>query len=156
MKDDRPLRKSDLDASHSVIAKTVSDFGAIVNKNNAEIIDFKRLVKDYIERADKKMDSQDEKISSQDKKIETLNEAKTTIFSSIKTTKFIGGLLITVIITMGGFIISTWSNGYNDRLDKIELDRKETLEKVLQMLNDKKNYLNYNQKETIKDIFANL
>lgn len=156
MKDDRPLRKSDLDASHSSIAKTVSEFGAIVNKNNAEIIDLKRLVKDYIERADRRMDGQDKKMDSHDDSIRDLNEAKTTIFTSVKVTRLVAGSLIGVIIVMGGFIISTWSTSYNDRLDKIELDRKETLEKVLQMLNDKKNYLNYNQKETIKDIFANL
>lgn len=147
MKDDYLLKK--IEASHTAIAKTVSDFGDKVNKTNLALNSVEIQLSDFIERIDKKMDGHDVSIKS-------LDEAKTTIFSSIKTTKFIGGLLITVIITMGGFIITTWSKGYNDRLDKIELDRKETLDKVLQMLSDKKNYLNYNQKEIIKDIFANL
>jgi hypothetical protein len=147
MKDDYLLKK--IEASHSAIAKTVSDFGDKVNKTNLALNSVEIQLSDFIERIDKKMDSHDDSIRD-------LNEAKTTIFTSVKVTRLVAGSLIGVIIVMGGFIISTWSTSYNDRLDKIELDRKETLEKVLQMLNDKKNYLNYNQKETIKDIFANL
>jgi len=147
MKDDYLLKK--IEASHTAIAKTVSDFGDKVNKTNLALNSVEIQLSDFIERIDKKMDSHDDSIRD-------LNEAKTTIFTSVKVTRLVAGSLIGVIIVMGGFIISTWSTSYNDRLDKIELDRKETLEKVLQMLNDKKNYLNYNQKETIKDIFANL
>lgn len=156
MKDDYPIRKSDLDRSHSAIAKTVSDFGDKINKTNIALNSVETKLSDFIERIDKKMDSQDKEIDSHDISIRSLDEAKTTIFTSVKVTRWVAGSLISIIIVMGGFIISTWSKSYDDRLDKIELDRKETLEKVLQMLSDKKNYLNYNQKEIIKDIFANL
>lgn len=146
---DREYLLQKIEASHLAIAKTVSDFGAVVSNNNNEIIDLKRLVSDHVEKVDKILDSHENSIK-------TLDEAKTTIFSSIATTKWVAGLLLTIIVTMGGFIVTSWSQTYNERLDKIESEKKETLDKVLQMLSDKKNYLNYKEKEMLKDIFANL
>ncbi len=144
MNDDYLLRK--IEDSHQAIAKTVSDFGAIVSNNNNEIVDLKRLVKDHVEKVDKILDSHDNSIK-------VLDEAKTTIFSSIATTKWVASLLLTVITAMGAFIVTSWSHGYDERLKKIELDRKETLDKVFQLLGDKKNYLNQVE---LKNIIANI
>lgn len=144
MQEDYLLKK--IEDSHRAIAKTVSDFGSIVNNNNNEIVDLKRLVRDHVEKVDKILDSHEESIKD-------LTQAKTTIFSSIATTKWVASVLFTVIVAMGGFIITSWAEGYDQRLSKIESERKETLDKVFQLLNDKKNYLN---QETIKSIFANL
>ena len=135
-----------LATAYQPLSKTISDLGSIVKGNNNEIIDLKRLVKDHIDVVNKKLDSHDTSI-------EDLTEAKTTIFSSIATTKWVASVLFTVIVAMGGFIITSWAEGYDQRLSKIESERKETLDKVFQLLNDKKNYLN---QETIKSIFANL
>jgi len=140
MNEDYLLKK--IEDSHQSIAKTVSDFGAIVNHNNDEIVDLKRLVKDHVEKVDKILDSHEDSISN-------LTEAKTTIFSSIATTKWVASILFTVIVAMGGFIVTTWADNYDQRLAKIESERKETLDKVFQLLNDKKNYLNQNQLESI-------
>lgn len=153
-KDDYLLKK--IEDSHQAIAKTVSDFGDKVNKTNASLASLDTKLSGFIDRIDKKFEVTDKKFEGHDESIETLNEAKTTIFTSIATTKWVAGLLLTIIITMGGFIITTWSNDYDERLKQIELERKETLDKVLQLLSDKKNYLNYQEKEFIKDIFANL
>jgi hypothetical protein len=151
MNDDYFLRK--IEDSHQAIAKTVSDFGAIVNNNNNEIVDLKRLVKDHVEKVDKILDSHDNSIK-------VLDEARTTIFSSIATTKWVASLLLTVITSMGAFIIISWSNGYDERLSKMEaeskemvIERRETLDKVFQLLTEQKKLLNQSE---LKDIIANI
>lgn len=135
--------------AYQPLSKTVSDLGDKVNKTNIGLAGIEMKMSDFIERIDKKMDSHDTSIKS-------LDEAKTTIFSSIATTKWVAGLLLTIIVTMGGFIVTSWSQSYDERISKIESEKKETLDKVLQLLSDKKNYLNYNEREMLKDIFANL
>jgi len=149
MTDDHYIKRTDLEASHSAIAKTVSAYGDAISKNNNEIIDLKRLVKDYIEKADSMLIKHDDSIN-------TLKTSDTEIRSTFKGAVWIGSVLIGAIMVMGGFIVTEWSSNYDDRLKKIEEERTQTLDKVLQMLSDKKNYLNYQEKELIKDIFANL
>lgn len=144
MNDDYLLRK--IEDSHQAIAKTVSDFGAIVSNNNNEIVDLKRLVKDHVEKVDKILDSHD-------KSIKSLDEAKTTIFTSLTTTKKVAGVLLAIIISMGGFIMKTWSEGFNERLNKIESEDRDTYKTFIKMLEDKKNYLNQSE---LKDIIANI
>lgn len=135
-----------LATAYQPLAKTVSDFGAIISNNNNEIVDLKRLVKDHVEKVDKILDSHDNSIK-------VLDEAKTTIFSSIATTKWVASLLLTIITAMGAFIVTSWSKGYDERLNKIELDRKETLDKVFQLLAEQKKLLNQVE---LKDIIANI
>lgn len=151
MNDDYLLRK--IEDSHQAIAKTVSDFGAIVSNNNNEIVDLKRLVKDHVEKVDKILDSHDNSIK-------VLDEAKTTIFSSIATTKWVASLLLTIITAMGAFIVTSWSKGYDERLSKMEaeskemaVERRETLDKVFQLLAEQKKLLNQVE---LKDIIANI
>ena len=136
MNDDYFLRK--IEDSHQAIAKTVSDFGAIVNNNNNEIVDLKRLVKDHVEKVDKILDSHDTSIKN-------LDEAKTTIFTSVKTL----WIVIPVIVVLGGYIVNQWT----ERLDNLEADRKETLDKVFQLLAEQKKLLNQGE---LKDIIANI
>jgi len=136
MNDDYFLRK--IEDSHQAIAKTVSDFGAIVNNNNNEIVDLKRLVKDHVEKVDKILDSHDTSIKN-------LDEAKTTIFTSVKTL----WIVIPVIVVLGGYIVNQWT----ERLDNLEADRKETLDKVFQLLAEQKKLLNQSE---LKDIIANI
>lgn len=138
-----------MSTAYQPLAKTVSDLGDKVNKTNIGLASIEMKMSDFIDRIDKKIDSHDASIKS-------LDEAKTTIFSSVATTKWVAGLLLTVIVTMGGFIITSWSNTFEDRLNKIDLEKKEAQDKLFQLLNDKKNYLNLNEKEMLKDIFANL
>lgn len=149
MSHDIDLLLDKMATAYQPLAKTVSDLGAVLAKNNNELIDLNRLVKDHVDKVDKILDSHEGSIKK-------LDEAKITIFSSISTTKWVAGVLLTIIMSMGGFIITTWSRSYDERLNKVEAEKKETLDKVLQMLSDKKNYLNYNEKEMLKDIFANL
>jgi len=140
MNDDYFLKK--LESSHQAIAKTVSDFGAAVSKNNDEIIDLKRLVKDFTIYSKEMLDSHD-------KSIKALDEAKTTIFSSVKTLWFV----IPTVVVLSGIIINQWTNNYDERLNKIEIEKKETLDKVFQLLETKKNYLNQSE---LKTILANI
>lgn len=146
MNEDYLLKK--IEDSHQAIAKTVSDFGDKVNKSNITIASIDTKLGDFIDRIDKK-------IATHDNDIDTLKEAKTTIFTSISTTKFVAGSLFAIITVMGGYIITTWTNTFDTRLNKIESERKETLDKVLQLLGDKKNFINIDT-EILKDIFANL
>ena len=136
MNDDYFIRK--IEDSHQAIAKTVSDFGEIVNNNNNEIVDLKRLVKDHVEKVDKILDSHDTSIKN-------LDEAKTTIFTSVKTL----WIVIPVIVVLGGYIVNQWT----ERLDNLEADRKETLDKVFQLLAEQKKLLNQGE---LKDIIANI
>lgn len=131
-----------LATAYQPLAKTVSDFGAAISKNNDEIIDLKRLVKDFTTYSKEMLDSHDNSIKS-------LNEAKTTIFSSVKML----WLIIPTVVVLSGIIINQWTNNYDERLNKIELDRKETLDKVFQLLAEQKKLLNQVE---LKDIIANI
>lgn len=88
-------------------------------------------------------------LDSHDKSIKALDEAKTTIFSSVKTLWFV----IPTVVVLSGIIINQWTNNYDERLNKIEIEKKETLDKVFQLLETKKNYLNQSE---LKTILANI
>lgn len=128
--------------AYQPLAKTVSDFGAEIKKNNDEIIDLKRLVKDFTVYSK-------EMIDSHDRSIKALDEAKTTIFTSVKAL----WIFVPVAIGLAGFGIKQWANNFESRVKILETERKEAYEQFIKILGDKKNYLN---QETIQNIFANL
>jgi len=135
--------------AYQPLTKSVSDLGASVKKNNDEVVDLKRMFKDHAEKVDKMLDSHEDAIV-------TLNKDKTIVTTSIKNIRFFAIILATVITTLGGYIVTSWTNelsSMNQRLTKSEEKRQETLEKVLQELNVKKNYLNQSD---LRDIIANV
>lgn len=140
MKDDYFLKK--LESSHQAIAETVSAYGAEVKKNNDEIIDLKRLVKDFTVYSK-------EMIKSHDDSIKALDEAKTTIFTSVKAL----WIFVPVVIGLAGFGIKQWANNFESRVKTLETERKQAYEQFIKILGDKKNYLN---QETVQNIFANI
>lgn len=144
MNDDYLLRK--IEDSHQAIAKTVSVYGDKVNKTDMTVTRIDTKLSDFIDKIDKKM-------IDHDKSIKDLDEAKTTIFTSLTTTKKVAGVLLAVIISMGGFIMKTLSEGFNERLNKIESEDRNTYKTFIKMLEDKKNYLNQSE---LKDIIANI
>ena len=138
-----------LATAYQTLAKTVSEFGAAISKNNDEIIDLKRLVKDFTTYSKEMLDSHDNSIKS-------LDEAKTTIFSSVKML----WLIIPTVVVLSGIIINQWTNNYDERLNKMEaeskemaVERRETLDKVFQLLAEQKKLLNQGE---LKDIIANI
>lgn len=138
-----------LATAYQPLAKTVSEFGAAISKNNDEIIDLKRLVKDFTTYSKEMLDSHDNSIKS-------LDEAKTTIFSSVKML----WLIIPTVVVLSGIIINQWTNNYDERLNKMEaeskemaVERRETLDKVFQLLAEQKKLLNQGE---LKDIIANI
>ena len=135
-----------LATAYQPLTKVVSDLGASLQKIERVVVRQETKLEDYTAQVSKMLDSHDVSIKS-------LDEAKTTIFSSIATTKWVAGLLLTVITTMGVFIVTSWSHGYDERLNKIELERKETLDKVFQLLAEQKKLLNQSE---LKDIIANI
>lgn len=111
-RDDHPVTRSDLERSHLEIAKTVSNYGSEVKKNNDEIIDLKRLVKDFIDRADKVLDAHEQDI-------EDLKESDTEIRSTFKGGKWVASVSAVVIIGLIGTITTFGYKIYLKDLDAI-------------------------------------
>lgn len=109
-KDDYPITKSDLDRSHSAIAKTVSAYGSEVKKNNDEIIDLKRMVKDFIDRADKVLDANE-------RDIDDLKKSDTEIRSTFNGGKWMASVSAVIILGLIGTITTL---GYNIYLRDLE------------------------------------
>lgn len=101
---DREYIDKRIEASHLALAKTVSDFGAVVSNNNNEIIDLKRVVKDFIIRADKMLDKHDEQIDA-------LEKSDVDIRSTFKGGKWMAGIATTVILSL---ISTIGVLGYNN------------------------------------------
>lgn len=122
MKDDYLLQK--IEASHQAIAKTVSDFGAIVNNNNNEIIDLKRLVRDHVEKVDKILESHE-------RAIKELEKSDTDIRATFKGGKWMAGIAATVVLGLIGTISMLGYNIYlrdllaiNVKIDAIQAQTK--------------------------------
>jgi hypothetical protein len=113
-----------VELSHLALAKTVSDFGAVVANNNNEIIDLKRLVKDFIVRADKMLDDHEQRIGK-------LKDSDTEIRSSFRSGKFVASIAAVVVIGLIGTITTLGYNIYlrdllaiNVKIDKIQAQTK--------------------------------
>lgn len=135
--------------AYQPLTKSVSDLGASVKKNNDEVVDLKRMFKDHAEKVDKMLDLHETAIVA-------LNKDKTILTTSIKNIRYFAIILGTVITTLGGYIVTNWTNelsSMNQRLTKNEEKKQEVLEKVLQELSVKKNYLNQSD---IKSIIVDL
>lgn len=121
---DREYLEKKIEASHQAIAKTVSDFGAVVANNNNEIIDLKRLVKDFIVRADKMLDDHEQKIDK-------LKESDTKIKAAFDSGKFVASVAAFIVIALMGTITTLGYNIYlkdllaiNVKIDKIQAQTK--------------------------------
>lgn len=113
-----------VELSHLALAKTVSDFGAVVSKNNEEIIDLKRMVKDFIVSANKMLDEHE-------RQIDKLKESDTKIKAAFDSGKFVAGVAAFIVIALMGTITTLGYNIYlkdllaiNVKIDKIQAQTK--------------------------------
>ncbi len=127
-----------LATAYQPLTKVVSDLGASLQKIERVVVRQETKLEDYIAQVSKMLDSHHNSIK-------VLDEAKTTIFTSVKTL----WIVIPVIVVLGGYIVNQWT----ERLDNLEADRKETLDKVSQLLAEQKKLLNQGE---LKDIIANI
>lgn len=132
MSDDRIITKIEL--SHQSLAKTVSDFGAIVNLNNNELIELKTIVKDFIKNTEQILDKHESEI-------ENLKSSDIEVRSVFKSGKWVAGIASFIVIGLIGTITTLGSITYHSNLKSLE-DRLTSQDvKYEKSLNEVMSYL---------------
>lgn len=146
--------------SHQATAKTISDFGGVINDTKSEvnntrndIVELKTIVKDFITRTDKVIDGHE-------KSIDTLAKSDTEIRTAFKTGRYVAGLAMFVILSLGATITGLWANAYHS--DQKELrgliqahEEKDSsaVDRLIELLS-KKDGLGSEQLDIIANIYA--
>lgn len=125
-----------IESSHQSIAKTVSDYGSEIKKNNDKIIELQTTLADFIKTTNKVIDKHEESI-------DVLSKSDTEIRSAFNSAKWVAGGSIGIILLLGGTVSGLTLYAYNQDLSNVNDKVKELEEfkktELTQILNAIKN-----------------
>lgn len=125
-----------IESSHQSIAKTVSDYGSEIKKNNDKIIELQTTLADFIKTTNKVIDKHEDSI-------DTLTKSDTEIRSAFNSAKWVAGGSIGIILLLGGTVSGLTLYAYNQDLSNVNDKVKELEEfkktELTQILNAIKN-----------------